>query len=208
MKTYSYIVLTLLCFSYSSAQIFSPDQVQITAGISLPTFPNEFYDYWMNGYGISGEFVFKTERQFDGTLSISYDRFAFDKVNFFKKLWLEENQPSFSGAVSSIATIGANVRYLIPGYKTVRPFVSAGIVLLYSYVSESTIGYEYSPVIQGTKSSSDLSIPIGASLEYSFKENIDIVVAAKHYYGMLGKKNDNTNFTTVRVGIVFFLKQE
>lgn len=197
-------ILILLPFFSAGlcGQTFTLDQFQISAAYSVPYAPEQFYDYWNDGFGVQAAAVFSTVNSMQGLISADVNRFAFDENRFYRKLGLTANVPAVDGGATTIASVSGLLRYGVPGYETVLPFVSAGLGIQYAHKGEITISYPFAPVTDAASGSIGIILPVGASVEFSYKERFDVVVSLQHTLNIIKKDESNSDFSQLRIGII------
>jgi hypothetical protein len=194
--------LLLLCCSGLWAQTFSLDQFHVSGGYSVPYAPEQFYDYWKDGFGVQAAAVYTTGNAVQGMISAEVNRFAFDENRFFRKLGLTEDVPSVEGGAVTLASLSALLRYHIPGYEVVRPFISGGLGLQYAHTGEVAITYPFAPVTDAAQGSIGVILPVGASVEFSYKGKFDMIVGLHHTINIAKQSDSNSDFSQLRIGII------
>lgn len=207
MKSFFIFFLTIISTLLTMrAQMLSPDNVSAGFGTFLPTYPQQFYDYWKNGYGITVRAAYGKETSIEKALTLDFGYFPFDKVRFNKKLGIDMEQADIDGGATSMFSLSGDLRYLIPGYENVLPYAFIGAGVMYSRVSEVTVNYVFAPAVQESRGMFAGFIPVGAYLEYPYSDVLILFLEAKHTYKIVGSKESHSNITVFCLGVVFNLQ--
>lgn len=206
MKRVLYIsIIAVMVFCKLDAQFSIPQKIYLQGGFSFPYAPQQFFDYWKDGYGVEVSGIYDYEKPFDYTFSIGYSFFQIDRGRILKKLKLGDESIAIQGAESHIINMYWMGRYLVPGYETIMIYGLLGGGFSYSMTASSSVDYVYHSVKKDASSHGTLIFPIGFSIEKEIKGN-NWIFEFKQFISPTKAQTINTDYTAVRVGLAFSLQ--
>ena len=199
MKCVISVVSFLIVLSLGHAQ--SREAVSISAGMSLPNAPAQFYDYWSPGWGGSIQHSSRVEYFYGWSVSAEYNYFAFDSRKFLDHFSVVDPNAVINGASTSIYSGYGAVDFYLPEFEsiTVSPFIGLGG--LYTSVSEADITYTFLNTTAPSDSKFLLIFPYGIKFMSRVSENYNIFLEAKMSVGLNRLKDKNTDFASIRAGV-------
>jgi hypothetical protein len=205
MRRYTFllIVLVVIIYQQGSAQVGEVNRWHLAAGLTFPASPDQFYDYWKQGFQIAGGAEFSGQTRFIQLLTAEIDYFAFDQDRFLTRIGLGHTNTPVSGAGTYVFSLAYLIRYPFIEYTSFRPTFFAGVGCANIYRSSATVDYLNYPVNQGSYNAFIATIPIGASIEVF--ESGDKAVEVNFTYSFGIPKNDrvNSNFSCLKIDYSF-----
>lgn len=191
--------LFLAVTSSTWAQTEKTTDLFFTAGLSFPSKPQAFSDYWKMGFGVGGGIGFPLSPSISLTGSIDYNSFAFNEEGFLKSIGLSGSGVSVTGASATIFTITGNVKALLNATPaSVAPYVTAGLGFFSLSTSDVTAAYQGNTATAKGDSESAFSLLFGAGIEIPAGTST-LFIEGK--YGLGFTKGESTAFIPVRGGI-------
>lgn len=185
------------------AQLTSPDQFMINAGMSIPAAPEQFSDFWNDGFHIGVNSLYTARYPYVGKLSLEYNRFSFDESQLNKKLDMTSGTATVSGAGSTIVRFSTGMNYYFQADPMFEPFVSAGLSLSYLSISEATVTYPYSVKTQGSSYKIYIGGSFSGGVSHSLSKDLDLVLSIDRVMGFKKDKSINTDYFTITIGALW-----
>lgn len=201
------IVCYFLPMEEMLSQASSPERIYIQGGIAFPVAPLQFYDYWQNGYGTTITRIFGFDQSYDHSLTLEYHRFLFHNDRFADRLNLSDKTIPITGAITHSVDFYWSVRYRIPGYKIFAYYCFIGLGVAYSNITEGIVEYRFSTVTKNGQQHLAAIVPVGTHIEKEFK-GINWVAEAKYVIGISKDQSNNTDFTSISLGMSIALLGE
>jgi len=198
--------ICLLCAALISSTGFSQEANERKAilsfgvGLSLPSQPDEFSDYWNLGYNLG----FGVGYSFTPAISLignfEYNTFGFNEEEFLKDAGASGLGISVDGGSATILSITGNMKVGIPRQQSsVSPYFTAGIGFFSLSVDDASVsGAGGSVSVEGNNESA-FSALVGAGLDIPAGETVDVFLQVS--YGVGFTENDNTSYVPIKAGI-------
>ena len=205
MIRHRHIFLMLIGLSYqlSFAQLGDVQRCHLSAGLTFPVSPDQFYDYWKLGFQVMGGAELPGQSRYIQFITAEVNYFAFDQQRFLKRTGIENSNTPISGAGTYIFGLAYLIRYPFIEYQTYRPTFFAGLGVTDILRSTATIDYLNDPITQGSYNSIVATVPFGISIRVF--ENGDNAVELNFTYSIAFPKKDdvNSNFTCLKIDYIF-----
>ena len=197
------IALVVIFCQQGRAQAGDVNRWHLAAGLTFPASPDQFYDYWKQGFQISGGAEFSSQTRFIQFITAEVNYFAFDEQRFLKRIGIENSNTPISGAGTYIFGLTYLIRYPFIEYQSYRPTFFAGLGVTDILRSTATIDYLNDPITQGSYNSIVATVPFGISIRVL--ENGDNAVELNFTYSIAFPKKDdiNSNFTCLKIDYIF-----
>jgi opacity protein-like surface antigen len=172
----------------------------LSGGVSFPSKPKEFTDYWKMGFNVGGGFGFDLTPSLSILALADYNSLPFDEDQFLKDLGLSSYGISLSGGAASILTVTGSLKILLnPSSSASTVYVLGGIGFFQVSTSDIKVSYRgTTETAQGTKES---------AFSAHFGAGVDIPVAGETYiflqgsYGMGFTKDEGTYYIPLKLGM-------
>jgi len=200
MRTIISVFVSLLILSFASLSQEKNNDFYIGAGLSFPSGPQIFSDYWKMGFNVGGGFGFPLSPSISLIGTIDYNNFAFDESGFLKALGYSNSGINVSGGSASIFTIDGNIKILLNTIpKSTTPYIVCGVGFFSLSTADVTVSGGGSSVRVSGDSESAFSIQFGAGIDIPAGEAMNIYIEGK--YGIGFTKGENTAYLPLRAGI-------
>jgi opacity protein-like surface antigen len=171
-----------------------------SGGLSFPSKPKEFTDYWNMGFNVGGGFGFDLTPSLSILGLAEYNNLSFNKDQFLRDFGFSSYGISLSGGAASILTVTGSLKILLnPSTSESRVYVLGGIGFFQVSTSDVQVSYQgRTETAQGTKES---------AFSAHFGAGVDIPVGAETYiflqgsYGMGFTKDEGTNYIPLKLGV-------
>jgi hypothetical protein len=205
MMRYFIMLCLLVCLmvQLSLAQYEDITRWHISAGVVVPTAPEQFYDYWKGGFQVMGGFELTGRPEFFQMVTAEANYIVFDQQRFFKRLGIENTNSSVSGAATYIFSVSYLFKYSFVEYKSFRPSFFAGIGCSDIFRSSAHIQYSSFPVTQAGKNSIVASVPLGASIVVFQRENNIVELNFTYTIGLSKSQIVNSNYACLKLDYSF-----
>ena len=173
-------------------------------GLSFPSQPNLFSDYWKTGFNVGAGLGYKlsTAVSIDGTFE--YNNFAFDDEGLLNDLGATGYGITIQGGSATIfSVIGSLKANLIPPPKPVSPYFLVGIGLFSLSTSDITISTPYGSEKKKGDSESAFTIVFGVGLDIRANETTTVFIQVADGVGFT--KGQNTSYVPLKAGLRFNL---
>ncbi|MBP6671805.1 MAG: hypothetical protein KA247_01590 [Bacteroidetes bacterium] len=199
MKRGIFVILFLSFLNFGRAQ--SRDALSVTAGVSLPNAPAQFYDYWSQGWGGSIQYSSRVEYFYGWSVSAEYNSFAFDPKRFLDHFFVIDPHAEIKGAASGIYSAYGAVEFYMPEFESfsVSPFVGFGGLL--TTVSEANVTYTFKNTTVPSDTKFMFQFPYGIKIISLFSGDYNIFLEAKKNIGLNRLKDKNTDLVSIRAGL-------
>ena len=211
----SICILFVLVFTSSIAfaqEEDSVDQVDeggefyISGGLSFPTQPSEFENYWNKGFNISVGFGYSISPEFLMDIHLDYNNFSFNEDKFLNEFGFTGLNIDLSGGTGSIFILALNFKaYLVTTPYSVSPYLIGGFGSIYNFTDDVTAtSGEKSATIPGGYGFG-MALPLGCGVDIPLYESIYgeiifIYLEGKYVLGFTGAESGNTHFTQLNAG--------
>lgn len=201
MRFLRHLVLGLIfCSTVTVAQEWSPLSFTAAGGVSLPTKPQAFADYWALGFNGSVGASYTVARAWTLMTSIDYNRFAFDEEQFLKALGYEDAGLHTEGGAASILTLTGGIKYaLMTRENSESPYLIGTVGFFRVSTSEITVSDDQSSVTFPGNSENAFALLFGAGVDIPSGSNINFFLEGR--FGIGFTKTESTTFVPVKVGV-------
>jgi hypothetical protein len=205
MIRHRYLLFFLIgvSFQYSEAQETTINRWHVAGGMTIPSSPAQFYDYWKNGFQVMGGAELSSESRYIQFITAEINYFPFDQSRFLKRLGIENSGSSVNGAGTFIFSAAYFIRYSFIEYQSFRPTFFAGVSLSDIYRSSATMEYPNFPVTESSDNSFAVGIPFGFSFMVYQRGDNEIEVNYTYSLGILKNANANSTFTCLKIDYSF-----
>jgi hypothetical protein len=211
MKNITIIFVFLIVYIYSPRIIHSQSlsesrkiEVHLTGGISFPSQPKVFTDYWSFGYNVGGGFGYKFSTIFSSSIIVNFNSFPFNDGKFLRDLGIEGTGIEIDGGSVRILTVSVSVKArLTENYNSIIPYLIGG--LGYFTISTGDIKLSYGYQTETTKGESE------SAFSFLFGGGVEIAVGANKYffielnYGQGFTKEDHTGYIPLKIGFIILI---
>lgn len=168
-------------------------------GLSFPSKPKSFSDYWKMGFNFGGGISFPLSGSISLVGSIDYNTFSFDEDSFLKSLGYSGTGLSVTGGSASIFTIMGNVKVSMNTTpNSVAPYIIGGLGFFSISTADATVAYMGERATVDGDSESAFSLLIGSGIEIPAGIST-LFIEGKYSIGFT--KNESTSFIPLKVGI-------
>jgi len=201
------IFYLLILFFLTSPIVMAQEksfELIINGGFSFPTTPNNFTDYWDNGYNIGVGVGYRFKPQITAIAFLLYNDFPINKNSIYSELGLSESDVNIQeGSINSIG-LTANLKFNLTEYKSViSPFIQLGIGY-YRFSSEASLSISANDeVITFGDSRGALIWSIGVGSDFNVNERISLFLYTDYRIGY--SDNVQLNYLPIAVGVIFNL---
>jgi hypothetical protein len=206
------IVSLVLVVLTSAATVLGGEMkpaIYLGGGMSMPSSPATFSDYWKTGYGGMASLAFATQSNVEVAFTLGYTQFPInsDKVVAYAEDMLGESVPAdavIDGFDTKALEILADVKYIFGaagGAKPFGPFILASAGMTSLSFSDGTVtgDGETQTADMSDISSTKLTAGVGAGFQYMFKPKTGFWVDAR--YMMITTDGETTSHIPIRAGI-------
>lgn len=194
------LFILILCSASTVAQEWSPLSFTAAGGVSLPTKPQAFADYWSLGFNGGAGIGYSVGRAWTLTAGLEYNRFAFDEEQFLRALGYEDAGLHTEGGAASILTLTGGIKYaLIPRNDTESPYLIGMLGYFRVSSSEITVSDDQSSVTFPGNSENALVLLFGAGIDIPSSSNLNLFLEGK--IGIAFTKTETTTFVPFKVGV-------
>ncbi len=175
---------------------------RIHTGITLPSSPAAFSDFWNPGPNVGGSVGIPVTRAFVAEVDLQYSRIPFDSRKLLSQLGATSSGVSVDGGETTIisASVNAVVRLVTDGSR-VAPYFAGGFGLTRRSIGDATVaGGGASAPINGD-SGTDILVAFGGGLEFRVTPATGLFVDARYSIGF--QAGENLEYLPVRIGVVF-----
>ena len=184
-------------FIFFSSIIFAQEEsstktteISVAGGISYPSLPREFKDYWKKGINVSGGIGYSSQPGSLGysalSLDLTYNNFSFDENGFRNSLDTSKRSVTLSGEATKIFTAMLMYRGTFSTTKqSVAPYFLLGVG--YFYLSSGSVNVPSDTALGiGGGSQSSIAWALGAGAEAPINDTYSIFLEGKFVLGATG----------------------
>lgn len=190
----------VLC-QFASAQEGFIDRWHVGGGLAFPSAPDQFYDYWKQGYQLFGAVELSGESKFVQVISFELSYFPFDAGRFLKRSGVDPASTTVSGSKGIIVSAAYLIKYTFTDYPEFQPAFFAGLGGASSFRTSATIEYVRYKGTQESTNSVIPVIPFGATVKLYEGESNIVEVSLSHTLGLSKKQTTNSNYTSLRLDL-------
>jgi hypothetical protein len=205
MSLHKYILFIFIGVSFQQtfAQVGHVERWHLGAGVTFAASPDEFYDYWKQGFQVVGGAEFSSQTRYFQFITAEIDYFAFDKQRFLQRIGLENSNIPISGAGTYIFALSYLIRYPFIEYQSYRPTFFAGVGCEDIFRSTANIEYPNFPVTQESYNSIVATVPLGGSIMVFQSGDKAIELNFTYTFGFPKHQKINSNFTCLKFDYSF-----
>lgn len=179
-------------------------EVQLIGGISFPSQPQEFNDYWRLGYNVGGGLGYRFTSLLSTSILFNYNNFPFNDGKFFKDLGIEGYGVEAEGGSTIIITVTAVAKARLTGeYNKLSPYLLGGIGYFSLTATDLVLSYGFQSETIKSESESAFSFLFGGGLEVPIGMNKYFFIELD--YGLGFTKEDYTGYIPVKIGFILLL---
>lgn len=170
------------------------------SGISFPTGPDEFTNYWKIGLNFGGGIGYTVSPNFTLVGYLGFNNFRFDDESFLRNYGLSGYGISVSGGEASIITISGNLKIILQtNLSSVYPYFCGGIGFFKLSINDAIVyGPGGSSIVKGN-SESTFSFLFGAGIDFVIGKRTDLFIEGKYVIGFT--KGESTQMFPIKLGI-------
>jgi opacity protein-like surface antigen len=205
MRTVKTTLLAILLFATTAlAQDEKKVTLSLGGGISFPSQPSLFSNYWKMGFNFGAGIGYPLSPSVSLVSSFDYSNFAFNDEDFLRDNGFGGYGITISGGSATIISILGNIKASLaqaPG--SVAPYLLGGLGLFSISTSDLTVSAGGLSLSVNSESESAFSILFGAGIDIPAGETTTVFLQAAYSVGFT--KNESTNYVPVKAGVAFQL---
>jgi len=177
-------------------------ELYLNSGISFPSNPDEFADYWSTGFNFGGGAGYSVDPNLTLVAYFDYNDFNFDDERFLEDYGFTGYGISITGGEASSITLSGNLKVtLLPSPEPVRPYLLGGVGWTRISIGDVTIyGPGGSVTVEG-ESETAFSVLLGAGIDFTLTEGMDLFIQGG--YSIAFTEEESTEIFPVKLGIKF-----
>ncbi|MDI6809863.1 MAG: hypothetical protein QME66_12975 [Candidatus Eisenbacteria bacterium] len=200
------LFLIFVVVGQAFSQVIRRPQIELYAGVGIPTAPESFKDYWKVGFSGHGQYVVFLRPNVGVTLGAGYERFTFDEEKVLSDAGIGPGSGVSIDAPVSILEFGIGVRpYLTPAEAPTQIFLfGMGTMNVMKWKME--ISWPGGTLIVVPEDDeTKMGVAVGAGVEVPAGESINLIVQGVLRIVSSDKLTggDNLSFLGVTAGLVF-----
>ena len=199
MKRFLMIFLFVVACALTSSGQTAAGRWYIGGGLSFPLAPDQFYDYWKQGYQVTAGMEFPGSSEFTQMILLDANYFPFDQTRFFKRAGITNSSTTVKGATTLLFTLAYCFRYTFLDYSSFQPSFFAGVGCSGSMVSSSTIEYPNAQATAGSRNSFMVAVPLGGSVRVYEENGAGVDLNFTYTLSLLRKETSNGNYSSLKV---------
>lgn len=198
------LLVAAVVVSTATAQEEKKLVLSLSGGLSFPSQPQDFSDYWNMGFNVGAGIGYSFSPSLSLGGSFDYSNFSFDADALLHKAGFAGYGISISGGSASIITVHANLKFsLIPQGASVSPYLLGGLGFFSLSASDVKVSYQGLNATVSPGSESAFSIHFGAGLDIPIAQTTDLFLQLA--YGIGFTEDKSTNYLPVKSGVFFKL---
>jgi opacity protein-like surface antigen len=203
-KFLPFFVLALFLLNFSFAQDARKIQIILSGGISIPSSPTEFTDYWNLGFNGGGGIGYIFSPNFSANAYFDFNTMSLNEDKFLNDLGAPPGV-SIEGGSINVITVMANVKgNLITKPKSVSPYFKAGIGLFSLSATDVTVSYQgQSQTVSVDASEEALGIIFGGGIDFPVSPTVLVFVEGNYCVGFT--EDESTSFIPIKGGVIILL---
>lgn len=174
----------------------------VNAGLSLPSAPDDFSDFWKTGFNIGGAIGYPLEANLAFQACLDYSSFTYDKDRYLSDYGFPGLNIIIDGGNTSIFTASANLKVMLsPHGSFVSPYFIGGLGFLRLSLSDMTRSFQGD--IYGLKGASETAIAVFFGAGFDFVINERVIFFAEGKYGVGFTEDESTQYFPIKFGLAF-----
>ena len=181
------IAISTTLFSQTDTLPNMERDISVSAGISYPSLPGDFKQYWKKGVNISGEFGYSFQPGSIGysilVVELTFNNFSFDETGFRNSLDTSKQSLSLSGDPTKIFTAMMIYKGVFSTTKeSIAPYFLLGVG--YFYLSSGGITVPGDSTLQKAgDTQSSIAWSVGAGVDAPLTDRISVFLQGKFILG-------------------------
>ena len=196
------LFLLSVAIANASAQGTNKPEFYANSGISFPTGPDEFTDYWRMGFNFGGGIGYSVSPNLTLVGYFDFNNFRFDDDKFLRDYGFSGYGISISGGEASIITLSGNLKATLQtSPSSLHPYFCGGIGFFKFSIGDVTV---YEPGGSATAegdSESAFSVLFGAGIDFVIGKRMDLFIEGKYAIGFT--EDGSTQMFPIKLGIKF-----
>lgn len=196
------IVLLIL-----SSKVYAQSQkveIHLIGGISFPSQPELFTDYWNFGYNVGGGFGYRFSSTFSTSLLLNYNNFSFNDNRFLRDLGIGGLGVEVDGGSTSILTItGSAKARIFSEPNSLSAFLTGGFGYFRLSASDVKLSYGNQSETISSESESAISLQFGGGIEVPIGINKFFFIEIDYGLGLTDE--EVTGYIPVKLGFIILL---
>ena len=185
-----------------SISCFGQNHLFLSGGISIPSSPKAFSDYWNLGIGFGGGIDYALSSNLSITASVEYNNFSFNESGFLNDYGVSVSGISITGGSAHIFTAQGGIKVMLVNTPNViAPYLIGTIGFFNLSSSDIEISYQGSSIKFSSESESAFSFNTGIGVKIPASENMDVFVEGRYAIGFTS--NESTSYIPIRLGLSF-----
>jgi opacity protein-like surface antigen len=194
------VLVLLLTITLSSPSQEKVNDFYISGGLSFPSGPQVFSDYWKMGFNVGGGFGFPLSTSVSLIAIVDYNNFSFDEEGFLKAFGFSNYGLSITGGSASIFTVNGNIKILLNTTpNTTSPYIIGGLGFFSLSTSDVTVSGSGGSVNVAGDSESAFNVQFGLGIDIPTSSTMNVFIEGR--YGIGFTKEENTSFLPIRIGL-------
>jgi opacity protein-like surface antigen len=199
MKRVIGFTAAILLFSISC---FGQNHLFLSGGISIPSSPKTFSDYWNLGVGFGGGIDFPLSSNLSITASVEYNNFGFNESGFLNDYGISGLGISVTGGSAHIFTVQGGIKVmLVSTPNVIAPYLIGTIGFLNLSATDIKVSYAGTSVSVSAESESAFSFNAGIGVKIPACENMDVFIEGRYAMGFTNY--ESTSYIPFRLGLSF-----
>jgi opacity protein-like surface antigen len=179
-------------------------EVHLIGGISFPSQPEIFTDYWNFGYNLGGGLGYRFTPIFSASVLFNFNNFPFNDDKFLRDLGIEGSGVKVDGGSTIIITVTAVAKArFTESYNKLSPYLVGGIGYFSITTSDMKLSYGFQSETIESESESAFSFLFGGGLEVPIGINKYFFIELN--YGQGFTKEDHTGYIPLKIGFILSL---
>jgi opacity protein-like surface antigen len=169
-------------------------------GVSFPSQPELFSDYWDMGFNLNAGFGFHLSPRLTLEGTVEYNNFAFDDEQLLNDLGASGYGITIEGGSATIFSVLAGLKAnLLPPDRPVSPYFIGDIGVLNLSTDDVTVSAPGVNMKIKGDSESAFTMVLGAGVDITAGESTTVFLQIA--YGLGFTEHDNTNYVPLKAGL-------
>jgi opacity protein-like surface antigen len=195
--------VVILCIS-GFAQTARNIEIYLNSGVSIPSAPEEFTEYWSTGFNAGGGVGYKFSNMVIGVAYFDYNSFTFDEDEFLQDIGAGGTGAQIEGGAASLISFQGNVKlYLVQNIRSVFPYLRAGFGFMNLSTDDVSVFFAGVRNSYEGDSESAFAVNFGAGLDVSLSPTIKLFFEGG--YNLAFTENESTGYIPVKAGVGILL---